>query len=71
MKAFKKQAIITLILYVIVYFIYTFVIWEFKNPLQWIIDIPTYTDDKRAMILFSYAIYHCMLFILIYERKTT
>lgn len=41
-------------IYVIVYFIKTFVEWEFKNPFKWIIDIPTYDNEIRGMILFFY-----------------
>jgi len=46
---FLKYNVIT---YVIAYLIKTFVIWEFTNPLQWIIDIPEYTDIFRGFMLF-------------------
>jgi hypothetical protein len=34
--------------------------WEFKNPFQWIIDIPTYDEFARVLLLFYYLAY--MLF---------
>lgn len=42
---------LNLIEYSIVYFIKTFIIWEFKNPFKWIMDIPTASPDVRAVIL--------------------
>lgn len=56
-----KALLINLSTYLIVYTIWTFVIWEFKNPFQWIIDIPTYNDEQRSMGLFAVALYYFVI----------
>lgn len=43
--------------YTLVYLVKSFVIWEFTNPFQWIIDIPTYQPDTRGLILFAIALW--------------
>ncbi len=47
----------SIIIYVIVYLIYTFSIWRFKNPFEWIIDMPTYRNEDRFAILFGILFY--------------
>jgi len=53
-----RALLINISTYLTVYTIWTFVIWEFKNPFQWIIDIPTYSYDQRGMGLFAIALYY-------------
>ena len=35
-----------------VYLCKSFIVWEFRNPFQWIIDLPEYNQDIRFSILF-------------------
>ena len=65
MKTIKIQFSITTFFYTAVYLFKTFVIWEFTNPFQWIIDIPTYTDFNRFMILFYVLFYYTSSIIII------
>ena len=37
-----------------IYLIKTFVIWELENPLKWLIDLPKYSADCRGVIIFIY-----------------
>ncbi|MBL4654175.1 MAG: hypothetical protein JKY53_15125 [Flavobacteriales bacterium] len=48
--------------YTVIYFIGTFVVWEFRNPFQWIIDLPTYENEHRFFIFLSVLIYYGILF---------
>lgn len=62
MKKFVKQNLLTtFILYVLIYFIKTFVTWEFNNPFQWIIDMPKYEAESRGSILIIYIFYQIVL----------
>jgi len=61
------QSTTTAILYVLVYLIKSFVIWKFTNPIQWILDMPTYSDEQRLLILFSWMCYTGMSYLLIYQ----
>jgi hypothetical protein len=60
-KFLKFSSAITLSIYVASYLIKTFVLWRFTNPLQWIIDIPNYSQDDRATILCFYIIYQALI----------
>ena len=59
----------TTIIYMIVYAVISFTIWEFKNPFQWIIDLPIKTEGIRFMILFYYVLYTVVSLILIAKIK--
>lgn len=37
--------------YLFVYICITFGMWEFKNPFQWVIDLPTWRVDMRVGVL--------------------
>lgn len=55
LSALQKKAIKTFVMVVssIQWTYYagkTFVIWEFTNPFQWIVDIPTYDQNTRCMM---------------------
>lgn len=54
LKIFLYGTCTSISLYILSYLIKTFVIWEFENPLKWVIDIPNYSNDTRAGILISY-----------------
>lgn len=51
-KAIAYTLMLNLCIYIVVYLIRTFVIWEFTNPIQWIIDIPIYSNFDRGLGLF-------------------
>lgn len=49
--------------YTIVYLCKTFVVFEFTNPFQWVLDISSYDNMQRVNILMSYIcwlIFKCM-----------
>ena len=52
MKKFRTMFVINQCVYWSIYLIKSFVIWELNNPFQWIIDIPTYDDMQRFLIIF-------------------
>lgn len=66
----KRSLFVSLIIWTAVYFIKTFIIWEFTNPFQWLIDIPNYTQEVRVCILFSYLIYQCVSIVFLFEFKS-
>jgi len=66
-SAIYLHFVITVILYTIVYMITCFVIWEWRNPFEWIIDIPDYKDEARFSILFMWVLYHGIVGRLVYE----
>jgi len=51
-ETFKKSALITSCVYIFIYLFASFTMWEFRNPFQWIIDIPTYASIDRFLIFF-------------------
>jgi len=53
--------------YTIVYLVKTFIIWEFTNPFQWIIDLPTCTEGMRFMILFYFLAWQIIQPVIIYK----
>lgn len=70
MKPITKKIIITgqlitLALYIIIYLIGTFCLWEFKNPFKWIIDMPTYSGDSRFGILVGFFMYYAFLYCMV------
>jgi hypothetical protein len=70
MKILKQHITMTLILYVIVYFLYSFIVWEFKNPFEWIINMPIYESSSRFLILCAWVIYHSgSIFIFKYIKE--
>jgi len=46
--------------YTIVYLFKTFIIWEFTNPFNWIINLPSYDGVIRFGILFCILIWQGM-----------
>lgn len=70
MNKIIKGQIITLILYCIIYLIISFVIWDFYNPFQWIIDIPDYKTEERAGILTGFVVYYAILYGVIKDFST-
>ena len=68
----KFSSVITIALYIVIYIITSFVMWDIKNPFQWIIDIPKYKPEDRGMLLWSYFLYHLFLvmFFTPFNKKT-
>lgn len=40
-------------IYTLLYLTACFILWDFVNPFQWIIDLHSYSIEKRALILAS------------------
>ncbi len=57
----------TVMLYAFIYFIAVFVRWEFFNPVQCIIDLPTYDSSDRFCIIVLYLFYQVFVFTTSYE----
>jgi hypothetical protein len=55
MRLLLTNLTFTLLLYTVVYLIKSFVIWEFTNPIQWIIDIPKCSNEDRFLGLCMFA----------------
>lgn len=60
---------ITAILYIVVYLVKTFIIWEFTNPFSWIINMPNYDNETRGFIMFGIVFYYCFLYGILYDSK--
>lgn len=56
---------ITAIVYTIVYILKSFIIWEFTNPIQWIINLPIYDEHTRFIILCFYILYNIVIGLII------
>ena len=56
-KAIIIHTIQTLCLWVIIYLIRSFAIFELENPFKWIIDMPTYSINERSGILGCFLCY--------------
>lgn len=56
-KAYLTTSAVAVLIYTIGYLIKTFVIFQFTNPFQWVIDIPTYKESTRLIIAFYYVLY--------------
>lgn len=63
----KLQFGISVILYTLAYAVRSFIIWDFRNPFQWVLDIPIYSNDTRGMILFFWVIYQAILILAVTE----
>ena len=66
---FRKIWLVNICIYLVVYTIWTFVMWEFRNPFQWIIDIPTYNYEHRGMGLFAFALYYFFLTLILSDKE--
>ncbi len=58
MQRIKLQLKISLIIYCISYIIKTFILFKLTNPFEWILMIPTLTNDHRAIVLVGLVIYY-------------
>ena len=48
--------------YIIIYLIWTFVDWDFYNPIEYIKNIPNYSNEKRYNILGVFTVFHFFIF---------
>lgn len=74
MKIFKIVQLLSLGIYTVVYLLWSFVMWDFYNPIQWIIDIPTYNASERGEIVFWVFFYYLGILRIsvgIHERVNT
>lgn len=67
LKALKIHVVINWILYILVYLIKTFCIWEFTNPFQWVVDLPTYDSGGRFIGLILVIFWQGAQFGVIFE----
>lgn len=65
----KKTLKINIIAYATIYIIFSFVMWQLKNPFQWIIDIPTYEPPERFCLLILYFTYQFIVIGVILTNK--
>lgn len=68
-KVLLTHWLTNLIIYTFVYLFKTFVIWEFTNPFQWIIDIPKYSLEDRGLLLTGIIMWQSFQFFVIYINK--
>lgn len=61
MRTLKTTFVISLMLYIIVYLIVSFCSWHFYNPIQWILNMPSYQSEERFCILFAWSLYWAIL----------
>ena len=61
-KSIKRTMIVTVAAYLFVYVCYSFTVFEFKNPFQWIINIPTYQTEERFGIMVGFLMYYGISF---------
>ncbi len=67
-KTLKLNFYLNVCEYTIVYLIKSFVIWEFKNPFEWIINLPTYAAQDRFMIFFIIVMWQGMQILFIHPK---
>ncbi len=56
-KIIKRMFLNTLVLYPTAYLVKCYIEWDFTHPFQWILNIPTDTEDHRKFILGMYVLY--------------
>jgi hypothetical protein len=56
-KILKRMFLNTLVLYPTAYLVKCYIEWDFTHPFQWILNIPTATEDHRKFILGMYVLY--------------
>lgn len=57
----------TAIMYTAIYAAKTFIIWNIENPFKWLTDMPTYSSEDRACILFAVLLYQTIQFLIVNE----
>ena len=68
----KVHFMITLSIWTIITLCISFVRWDLYNPIQWIIDMPTYTNIIRGHILLLLFVYEFVIVIItagVYDFK--
>ena len=56
-RVLKAHILQTAVLYGVAYIVWTFIVWGFTNPLQWIMDVPTYSEDGRIGFILFWTFY--------------
>ena len=69
MKIFYKHILVTLGIYLFCYAFYSFCIWELRNPIEWIIKIPTYGQSQRGVLLFFWVFYHIVVSVILIKTE--
>lgn len=68
-KFMLTQWLMNTSIYTIIYLFKSFAQWEFRNPFQWIIDIPTYSSDVRGLGLIFFLFLQGLLAFYIWDTK--
>lgn len=61
-------------IYALGYFVKVFVEWRFSNPFQWVVDLPTMTNEDRGIgltLVFVYLVCIGVISKCILDFKTT
>ena len=69
MKKIFLQFKINSSIYIICYAVKTFIIWEFTNPFEWIINMGTYDPSTRGGILLFYVIFNGFAALVIWNPE--
>lgn len=64
-----RHFFITIEIYTIVYFVKSFLTFEFTNPFKWIIDLPTYLPEVRGTILVCIFLYNLIIIKILNNEK--
>ncbi len=65
----SAQTAISLTIYMVSYLIKCFVLFRFENPLMWVMNIPDYTPETRAIILICYLSLSLCLLAIVSSKK--
>ena len=57
MRKVVGHILISISVYIILYSLYSFIIWELQNPFLWVLDLPNAENLERVVILMSVLIY--------------
>lgn len=68
-KLIGYYIILTVSIYFCVYIVLSFCWWDFKNPFQWIINLPTYDFIDRFFIIFLLILYNVLANVIIRAKR--
>ncbi len=55
----------TIVIYFAIYFIYSFTIWKFEYPFEWMTNMPNYHPAARLLILIACLLWQTIQYIFI------
>lgn len=66
----KMHIVITLFLYAFFYLCFCFADWSLRNPFEWIIDLPLYSNGHRFGLLLGWFSYHSTIAVICHQVVT-